>query len=103
MHSGRDPCKLRCPALGWSAHSCEIWMQGFLLDVLHLWIRHRGSKDPAVRAALLELHYLARQRRRLVADGEGGSTSSRDRTALWRRCFFMYCKYREALRLLADE
>lgn len=68
-------------------------MQTFGLSALHLWIKYRTVRDPLVRVTLLDLYYLSHLRPKK-------QKSRPTAVALWSKCFFLYCKYRRALKAL---
>ncbi|UDF05979.1 ORF4 [reindeer adenovirus 1] len=87
--------RVRCPALGWSYNSYKIWMQAFSVVALSLWLQHRSHPEESVRVALLDLYYLSNWKRRAA-----GRSRQLSKTALWQKCFFMYCKYKRAEEVL---
>ncbi|AAD09738.1 ORF4 [Bovine adenovirus 3] len=87
--------QVRCPALGWSYSSYKIWMQAFSVVTFGLWLQHRDNPDLSVRLALLDLYYLSSRRQR-----QKEKSCRLSKTALWQKCFFMYCKYKRTQKLL---
>lgn len=87
--------RVRCPALGWSYSSYRIWMQAFSVVAFGLWLQHRNNPEESVRVALLDLYYLSNRRQRSEQ-----KNSRLSKSALWQKCFFMYCKYKRLQRLL---
>lgn len=86
---------LNSPSLGWNSASYHQWIQLFCACVLELWLKYRYTDDCLLRGVLGDLFYVAREGRRSVRQA-----ARRDKTVLWRKCFFLFCKYREAVRLL---
>lgn len=85
--------RVRCPALGWSHNSYKIWMQVFSVVIFGLWLQYRNSRDDSVRTALSDLYYISHDR-------QCRNSKRLSKNALWQKCFFMYCKYQRAQKLL---
>ncbi|ART33382.1 E4-2 [Deer mastadenovirus B] len=87
--------RVRCPALGWSYNSYKIWMQAFSLVAFGLWLQHRSNCEETVRVALLDLYYLSNYKHR-----QERKIRALSKSALWQKCFFMYCKYKRVQKIL---